>query len=112
MVEEVQLVLPPPVDANQLMRFAGRAEEALQSRVLQVAGSWHEGTVMTIVLPKAISLEDILSKFGNMSEIEAVGEEPLTGEVSTKLLKKAEAIPRLKNRVRKNIFVTLEKNWN
>ena len=109
MVEEIQLVLPPPVEANQLMRFAGRVEGALQSRVLQVVGSWQEGTVITIILTKAISLADILNKFGNMSEVEAIGEKPLTGEISPKLLKKAEAIPRLKNRTRKTIFVTLEK---
>ena len=34
MVEEVQLVLPLPIEANQLMRFTGRTEEMLQSRVL------------------------------------------------------------------------------
>ena len=109
MVEEIQLVLPPPVEASQLMRFAGRAEETLQSRVLQVVGSWQEGTVLTIILTKATSLADILNKFGNMSEVEAIGEKPQTGEVSPKLLKKAEAIPRLKKRTRKTIFVTLEK---
>jgi len=110
MVEELQMVLPPPVEANQLMRFAGRTEEAFQSRVLQMVGSWQEGTIITIILPKAISLTDILHKFEEMSEIEAVDEKPLTGEISPKLLKKATAIPRLKNRTRKTIFVTFEKD--
>jgi len=110
MVEELQLVLPPPVEANQLMRFAGRTEETFQSRVLQMVGSWQEGTVMTIILPKAISLTDILHKFEEMSEIEAVSEKPLTGKINPKLLKKATAIPRLKNRARKTIFVTFEKD--
>lgn len=109
MVEEVQLVLPPPVEANQMMRFVSRAEEALNSRVLEVIGSWQEGTIITIILPRAISLADILGKFRNMSEIEAAGEKLLHGEVNTKLLKKAEAVPRLKNRIRRTIFVTLEK---
>jgi CheY-like chemotaxis protein len=109
MVEEVQLVLPPPVEANQMMRFVSRAEEALHSPVLEVIGSWQEGTIITIILPAAASLSDILGKFKNMSEIEAVGEKLLSGEVNPKLLKKAEAIPRLQNRMRKTIFVTLEK---
>ena len=109
LVEELQIVLPPPIEANQLMRFAGRTEETLQSRVLQVVGSWQEGTVITIVLPKAVPLADILNKLGEMSEIEAVGEEALTGQTSPKLLKKAAAIPRLKNRPRKTIFVNFEK---
>jgi len=108
LVEEVQLVIPPPVDANQLMRFTGRVEEILWSRVLQVVGSWQEGTIMTIILNKAMLLADILNKLGEMPEIEAVGEKPLTGETSPKLLKDAAAIPRLKNRIRKTIFVTFE----
>ena len=110
MVEEIQIVLPPPVEANQLMRLAGRAEEALQSRVLQMVGAWQEGTVMTIILNKATSLANVLNMFRNMPEIEAVGEKPLGEEISPKLLKKAEDMPRLKNRIRKTIFVTLEKN--
>ncbi len=109
LVEELQIVLSPPVEANQLMRFAGRTEETLESRVLQVVGSWQEGTVITIVLPKAIPLAEILDKLREMSEIEAVGEEALTKQISTKLLKKATAVPRLKNRPRKTIFVTFEK---
>ena len=108
MVEELQLVLPPPVDANQLMRFTGRTEEALESRVLQVVGSWQEGTVVTVILDKAISLGDILNTLRQIPEIEAVQEKPLEGETSPSLLKKATAIPRLKNRPRKTIFVTFE----
>jgi DNA-binding NarL/FixJ family response regulator len=110
MVEEVQLVLSPPVEANQLMRLSGRVEEILQSRVLQMIGAWQEGTVMTIVLNRVTSLADVLNTFKKMPEIEEVGEEPLRDDVSHKLLKKAEAIPRLKNRARKTIFITLEKN--
>ena len=110
MLEEVQLVIPPPVEANQLMRFASQVEEILESRVLQVVGSWQEGTAITIILAKATPLADILNKLGEVSEIETIGETPLTGETSPKLIKKAKAIPRLKNRVRKTIFVTLEKD--
>ncbi|MFC2056659.1 response regulator transcription factor [Chloroflexota bacterium] len=110
MVEEIQVALPPPVEATQLMRLAGRAEEALQSRVLQMVGAWQEGTVMTIILSEATSLASVLNMFKNMPEVETVGEEPLGGEISPKLLKKAEDMPRLKNRIRKTIFVALEKN--
>jgi len=110
MFEEVQLVLPPPVEANQLMRFTGRLEEILQSRVLQVVGSWQEGTVITIILDQAITLADIMNKLENMPEVEAIAEKPLSNEVSPKLLKKAVDIPRLNNRFRKTIFVTLEKD--
>ncbi len=110
MIEEIQLVLPPPVEANQLMRFTGRAEEALQSRVLQMVGSWQEGSAMTFILNRAMTLANILNKFENMPEVEAVEEKALTRKISPNLLKQAEAIPRLKNRLRKTVFVTLEKN--
>lgn len=110
MVEEIQLVLPPPVEANQLMRLSGRVEEALQSRVLRMIGAWQEGTVITIVLNKDRALEDILDAFKNMPEVQAVGEEPLSNDISHRLLNKAEAVARQKDRARKTIFVTLEKN--
>jgi len=107
-LEEVQLVIPPPVEANQLMRFASQVEEILQSRVLQVVGSWQEGTAITILLTQATPLADIWDKLEEMPEIEAIGEAPLTGKTSPRLLKKAAAIPRLRNRPRKTIFVALK----
>lgn len=110
LIEEVQLVLPPPVEASRLMRFTSRAEEALHSRVLQVIGSWQEGTIMTIILSRAISVADILGKFRNMAEVEAVGEQMVAGDINPKLIKQADAMPRLKNRLRRTLFVTLEKN--
>jgi len=107
-LEEVQLVIPPPVEANQLMRFASQVEEILQSRVLQVVGSWQEGTAITILLMQATPLADIWDKLEQIPEIEAMGEAPLTGKTSPRLLKKAAAIPRLRNRPRKTIFVALK----
>ncbi|MFC1918647.1 response regulator transcription factor [Chloroflexota bacterium] len=108
--EEVQLMLPPPVEANQLMRFATEVEDMLQSRVLQVVGSWQEGTAMTIILTNAAKLADILRKLEQIPEIEAVAEEPMTAVLSDKLIKKASAIPRLRDKPRKTIFVTLGQN--
>lgn len=110
MVEELQLVLSPPIEANQLLRLAGRTEEILQSRVLQMVGAWDEGTVMTIILNRSALLQDVLDQFRNIPEIEEVGEKPLNQTVSPKLLKKAESMPRMKNRPRQTLFVTLEKN--
>jgi DNA-binding NarL/FixJ family response regulator len=110
MVDEAQLVIAPPVDANQLMRFTGRAEDLLWSRVLQVVGSWREGTVVTILLNKSMPLVDILNKLREMPEIKAVGENPLNGDDTPDLLKKAEAVPRLKNRMRKTLFLSFEKD--
>jgi|ETN02SMinimDraft_2_1059926.scaffolds.fasta_scaffold284821_1 hypothetical protein len=91
MVEEVQLVLPPPIEANQLMRFTGRTEEMLQSRVLQVVGSWQESTVITIILDNATAMAYIMDKLENMPDVEAITEKPLSTEVSCNLLKRAAA---------------------
>ncbi|MFC1957976.1 response regulator transcription factor [Chloroflexota bacterium] len=107
MFEEVQLVLPPPVEANQLMRFATQTEQRVQSRVLQVVGTWQEGTAMTIILNRATPLADILDSLREVPEVSTIGEEPLTGEPNPTLLEKALAIPRLNNRNRKTLFVTL-----
>jgi len=106
--KEVQLVIHPPVDANQLMRFVSQVEEMLQSRVLQMVGSWQGGTAITIPLPKLIPLADILNKLGEMSEVEATAEKPLTGKSNPSLLKKAAATPGPKTRCSKTIFVTLK----
>ena len=108
MPEEVQMVIPPPVDANQLVRFVSRAEEMLQSRMLQMVGSWKGDTAITIALPKPTPLANILNKLGEMPEVGAIGEAPLTGELNPSLFKKIAAMPRLKTGIRKTIFVTLK----
>ena len=107
-LKEVQLVIHPPVDANQLMRFVSQVEEMLQSRVLQMVGSWQGGTAITIPLPKLTPLEDILNKLTGMPEVEVTGEKPLTGESDHSLLKKAAATPGPKSKCSKTIFVTLK----
>ena len=108
MPEEVQMVIPPPVDASQLVRFVSRVEEMLQSRMLQMVGSWKGDTAITIALPKPTPLANILNKLGEMPEVGTIGEEPLTGEADSSLFKKVAAMPRLTTRLRKTIFVTLK----
>jgi len=108
MPEEVQMVIPPPVDANQLVRFVSRVEEMLQSHMLQMVGSWQGGTAITIPLPKPAPLANILDELGEMSEVETIREEQLTEKSEPSLFKKAAVVPRLKNRIRKTIFVTLK----
>jgi DNA-binding NarL/FixJ family response regulator len=110
MVEELQLVLPPPVEANQLMRLSGRVEHVLKSRVLQVIGAWEEGTIMTISLNKATPINEILDTFRKIPEISTAGEKLPDITIGPKLIQKAGAIPRLNNRLRKTIFLTLERN--
>jgi len=107
MLEEVQMVIPPPINANQLIKFVGRVEEMLQSRTLQMVGSWQGGTAITIPLPKPAPLANILDKLGEMPEVETISEKPLTEAADPSLFKKTKSLPRLKNRIRKTIFITL-----
>ena len=70
-------------------------------------GTWQEGTAMTIILNQATPLADILDSLKEVPAVSTIGQEPLTGEPNPTLLKKASAIPRLNNRNRKTLFVTL-----
>ena len=108
MPEEAQMVIPPPADANQLIRFVSRAEDMLQSRMLQMVGSWRGDTAITIALPKPTLLANILNKLGEMPEVGTIGEKPLTGRADPGLFKKVATMPRLKTRIRKTIFITLK----
>jgi len=107
MVEEVQLVIPPPVEANQLMRFVSRVEEIFNSSLLQIVGSWQNGTALTICLKEATPMANILNKLAEMPEIEEIVEKP-PGETSLSLLKKVTSLPRLARRTRRTIFVKLK----
>jgi len=108
MLEEVQMVIPPPIDANKLMGFVSRAEEMLQSRMLQMVGSWQGGTAITIPLPEPASVQNIINILKEIPEVETIGEEPLTAETAQRIFRKAAALPSLKDRCRKTIFITLK----
>ena len=107
MVEEVQLVIPPSVEANQLMRFTSRVEEIFDSSLLQIIGSWRNGTALTTCLNKATPLADILNKLAEMPEIEEVVEKG-PRETLPSIIKKVTAVPRLAQRRRITIFVKLK----
>lgn len=108
MLEEVQLVIPPLVDASQVIRFTTQVEERLQTRILQIVGSWREGTAVTAILPKAIPLAEILSKLREIAGIDTVEKAPPKWENSLGLIKKALAIPSTKSQPRKTIFINLK----
>ena len=109
-IDELQLVLSPPVEAGQLMRFAGCAEERLKSRVLQMVGAWEEGTVMTLALHKATPLSTLMSVFKDIPEIRQISREPLDQTVNPKLLKKVMTGPRIENKSRATLYIALARN--
>jgi DNA-binding NarL/FixJ family response regulator len=108
LLKEVQMVIPPPIDANKLMDFVSRVEEVLQSRMLRVVGSWQGGTAITIPLPEPTPVEDIINTLKDMSEVETIGEEPVIAEKASRFFKKAVTVPRPKDSLKKPIFITLK----
>ncbi|MFC1860386.1 response regulator transcription factor [Chloroflexota bacterium] len=108
MPEEVQMVIPPPVDANLLVKFVSRAEEILQSYTMQMVGSWRGDTAITLALLKPIPSEDIVNRLGLLPEVDTIGDEPPTGKTDSSLSKKIATMPRLNDKLKKTIFVTLK----
>jgi len=108
MPEELQMVIPPPTDANQLVRFISQVEEILQSHLLQMVGSCRGDTAITIALPKPTPFEDILTKLKELPQVGTIGEATLTGEIDLRLFKKVATLPKLTTRFRKTILITLK----
>ena len=108
MLEEVQIVIPLSVGANQLLSFINRVEEVLKSNTRQMVSSWKGGAAFTVALPWPIPLASVLHKLGEMSEVEAMEEKPLTEESAPSLFKKAVAMPRVRPKPSRAIFVTLK----
>ncbi|MBI2852177.1 MAG: response regulator [Chloroflexi bacterium] len=108
MLEEIQLVMPPPVDPNQLIRFTKQVDKTLHPRIVQVVGSWREGTTVTAVLPWATPLADALASLRDCPEVDSISEEPPKWEASRELLQKASALSGQRAKPRKTIFVRLK----
>jgi DNA-binding NarL/FixJ family response regulator len=108
LLDEVQIVIPPPAAANQVIRFITRVEQTLHTRILQVAGSWDEGTVITAVLPGAVRLEEIIISLKALSGIENVEEAPSKLGQNSGLMDKALNSSGTKNRARKIILVKIK----
>jgi hypothetical protein len=92
LLEEVQMIIPPPVDADQLMRFVSRVEEMLQSHMLQMIGSWQGGTAITIPIPKPAPLSDLVNKLEELPEVGTIRESSLAKETEECLFKKADKL--------------------
>ena len=111
--EVVELVDPPPADAARLLRFMCQLEERLHDKyynyasIMHTAGSWHRGTVITILL-KPARLSGLLDKLGNIPEVEKVEEQPLARDASASFPKKFGVLPMSSISPGKRIRVTLK----
>jgi len=77
--EEIELVIPPPVNSAELMGFMCRLAEMLpegKDSIICTVGSWERGTISTIRLQSAAS-SGLVIELANMPEVERVEEESL-----------------------------------
>jgi len=98
MIREVELVIPGPCEALQLLRFIFQVEEALDATIVQEVGSWNKGTFITIVLRNTKPLKAILDRLGEMAEVESI-RQMAAGELDSlsyhdKIITRTETSPR------------------
>jgi len=106
LAKEVKLIIPLPIDAARLIKFAYQVEEALAATIVQQVGSWDKGTVITILLQRVTPLMVILDGLEKMPDVDDVREKPAAKYKSFILTKKIIARP--ETRPKKELLVTLK----
>jgi DNA-binding NarL/FixJ family response regulator len=104
LIEEIELSIPLLVDADRLLRFADRVQDALHASIVGTVSSRQEGTDITIAL-RPTTLGNVLDKLWSMSDVEKV-EVPRRGWSS--LLKKFTPLLRPRELPKKKLLVTLK----
>lgn len=108
--EAVELVVPPPANAAQLLRFTCQMEEMLEdayASISQMIGTWDLGTVITVSLGYN-SLSDFLDKLNHMPDVEKVEEVPTAKHTLPDYRKKLRAVFEPRISPSKRIRVTLK----
>jgi len=108
--EAVELVIPPPADAAQLLKFTCQLAEILHdglASIICTVGSWDRGTTITI-RPNSTTHSDLAIALAQIAEVEKVEEEPLTRGMFSGLPKKFNFLPRLGINPSKRLRVTLK----
>lgn len=108
--EAVELVIPPPANAAQLLRFISQLAEILHdgfASIICTVGSWDRGTIITI-RPYATTPSSLIVALANIAGVEKVEEAPTTGDVFSSLNRKLGFLPRLGINPGKRIRVTLQ----
>jgi len=106
LIREAELIILPPFDAAQLLRFIYQVEEVLEAAIVQQVGSWDRDTAITILLRRAARPVDILDRLGKMPDVEEAREKPAAKYNSFGFSKKIIAKPG--TRPKKELVVTLK----
>ncbi len=106
MITEVELIIPPPFNAVQLLRFVKQVGEEFKAIIVQQIGSWDGGVAITILLRNTTLLETMIDKLGKMPDVEEVKETPVVKHKRLPVPKKI--IAGLETHSKKKILVTLK----
>lgn len=109
-VEEVELVIPPPIDINQLAKFSRKMELILDLTVARILGSRQEGMIITIIFEDAIALTDIMKILENIPEVETISETPLPEEMCPIIPKISKPILNEEYRHKITLFIRLKRD--
>ncbi len=67
--QEVELLVPPPVDAHQLMQLSRKLREQYLVEVLETVGSFDSGTWMKLQLRRPFPIRDVLESMPEVLQV-------------------------------------------
>ncbi|MFC2016807.1 response regulator transcription factor [Chloroflexota bacterium] len=108
--EAVELVVPPSVNAAQLLRFMCQLGEIFHddfASIICTVGAWDRGTVIIIQL-RPTMFSSLLVQIADMAEVEKIEEEPLARGTFSSAPKKFGLLPRLGINLSKRFRVILK----
>ena len=108
--EAIELVIPPPANSTQFMRFMCQLAEILHdgfASIICTAGSWDRG-ITIVVRPYATTDSSLILALAQLTGVEKVEEERIAEGVFSKLHKKLEFLPSLGINPGTRIRVTLQ----
>ncbi len=107
LIEEVDLIIPPPADTTQVLKFISRLEKAIGASIRQTIGSQGLGTNVTVLLQPA-PLAILLHKLRSIPSVEEVEEEEEQPPPKRGLFKRFKAQPKPSTSPRKRIVINLK----
>ncbi len=102
---EVEIAILPPVDMAQLIQLRRNLLDTPYLKILRTAGSWNEGTVITVVVDEPVPLVSMLMEMPEVEKVELwAGREGSDGDFRWDL-----AFELKPGCQRKRVLVTLKK---
>jgi hypothetical protein len=109
-ITQAQLVVNPPIDVAQFVKFLRLTRESLHFRIMQTAGSNEAGCSLAIYSDKPVLLTALLARLGQICRVEAITNGAWAEERYPDTIKKLIAIQGLEKDQNMAIFVNLSEN--